>query len=428
MTRRVLTVIASGALVAASILVPVPALAAGQLGPPSATAIGAFGGIPYVEYNGLFEGQTSTGAYRVPYRITAPAKPSHGNRTVFVEPPHFAGGLNTLNFHFGRDFLLARGFAHGGVGWSTASGGPGADQRILDPAVDGTFIDGGFDEAGGRTDDEIVADFGRALESDPRAIGMLGRVERRYVTGVSDSSDPVLRLVASGHAGGVFELAVAITAEGHDPQAALADGLFGGKVIIVNSEADVAGDLVDGGDFPHQYRFYVVAGTPHVPDNLVPFFSNETTAASFRAALRAHVLQGHRWVRSSKRPPASTQLLEAPGGEVARDASGNAIVVDGSGQPVPRLPFVELGEAEFITGFLGTYENVRTIGELGFASHRDYVKAFRGALGAQVKAGYMLREDADAMLERAALCPPLTFTETYRDHYQAFTDMTPCGE
>ena len=33
----------------------------------------------------------------------------------------------------------------------------------------------------------------------------------------------------------------------------------------------------------------------------------------------------------------------------------------------PRLPFVELGEAVFHPGFLGSYDNVNTIAELGFA-------------------------------------------------------------
>ena len=39
----------------------------------------------------------------------------------------------------------------------------------------------------------------------------------------------------------------------------------------------------------------------------------------------------------------------------------------------------------------------------------------------------MLNEDATAMRTRAALCPPPTFTETYRDRYEAFTSMVPCG-
>lgn len=45
------------------------AAAEDQLGQPIATPVGTFGGIAYVKYDGIFEGQTSTGTYRVPYRI-----------------------------------------------------------------------------------------------------------------------------------------------------------------------------------------------------------------------------------------------------------------------------------------------------------------------------------------------------------------------
>ena len=55
------------------------------------------------------------------------------------------------------------------------------------------------------------------------------------------------------------------------------------------------------------------------------------------------------------------------------------------------------------------------------------VSAARPKVADYVKAGYMINEDATAMRERAALCPPLTFTETYRDHYDAFTAIVPCG-
>jgi hypothetical protein len=30
------------------------------------------------------------------------------------------------------------------------------------------------------------------------------------------------------------------------------------------------------------------------------------------------------------------------------------------------------------------------------------------------------------MRSRAALCTPLTFTQTYRDHYEAFVAIRPC--
>jgi hypothetical protein len=53
--------------------------------------------------------------------------------------------------------------------------------------------------------------------------------------------------------------------------------------------------------------------------------------------------------------PPSTRLATTHGDEeMARDAAGNALLVDIAGNPAPRLPYVELGEATFITGFLGT--------------------------------------------------------------------------
>ncbi len=40
--------------------------------------------------------------------------------------------------------------------------------------------------------------------------------------------------------------------------------------------------------------------------------------------------------------------------------------------------------------------------------------------------GYMLLEDAATMRTRAALCPPLTYTGTYRDHYDSFVTVDSC--
>jgi hypothetical protein len=158
----------------------------------------------------------------------------------------------------------------------------------------------------------------------------------------------------------------------------------------------------------------------------VTFFSNRTTPATYEPALRAHFLQGHRWVQHGPPPPPSTQLRTSKGNKLDRDANGNAIAVDASG-PVPRLPIIEIGEARFISGFLGSYDGVKSIQDLGFASHHEYVKAFADKVADYVKAGYMINEDATAMRNRAALCPPLTFTEPYRDHYDAFTTIVPCG-
>jgi hypothetical protein len=226
----------------------------------------------------------------------------------------------------------------------------------------------------------------------------------------------------------VFDFALPFTTvSGHGAQAALTAGHYEGKLIVVNSEWDPPDGLVDQGGLPDQYRFYAVAGTGHIPDFLeVPFFSSRSSPASFQPALRAHFLQGHAWVRGGPRPPPSTHLKTTGSGEITRDGNGNAIAVDATGRPVPRLPFVELGEARFIGGFTGSYEAVKRVATLGFAGHDAYVRAFRDKLKDYAKAGYILKEDEDAMLRRAELCPPRTFTETYRDHYQAFVEIAPC--
>jgi len=408
------------------------AAAEDQLGQPLATPIGTFGGITYVQYDGIFEGQTSTGTYRVPYRIIAPADPARGNRTVLVEPPHFVEGTGTLDFNkLGPDFLFTRGFSYAAIGWSTTTDfGFGIfEMRILDPSVPGVFINGGFEDSDGRTDDEIIVDFARALGVDPVSQRMLGRVDRRYITGFSDSSAPILRLITSGLATRVFDFALPYTTSGFDPQTAITNGLYRGKLIIVNSESEgVSVNLVDRGSAPSQYRFYAVAGSPHVPDPLMPFFSNMTTPASWYPALRAHFLQGDTWVKRGTPPPPSIHLKTSDGVTLDRDANGNAIAVNGRGQAVPRLPFIELGEARFTEdGFLGSYDGVKTITALGFRSHDQYVTAFTAKLAAYLNAGYILREDADAIRRRAQLCAPLTFTETYRDAYDNFVALEPCG-
>ena len=137
----------------------------------------------------------------------------------------------------GRPFLFGRGFLHASVGYITTASGPFV-CRILDPAAQGVFIDGGVVDGNGRTDDEIVVDFARALRSDPVARAITGPAARRYLAGFSDSADPVKRIVASGLAEDVFDLALPITTGSEDdPQASIAAGEYSGKVITVNSES-----------------------------------------------------------------------------------------------------------------------------------------------------------------------------------------------
>ncbi|MEU8104310.1 alpha/beta hydrolase domain-containing protein [Nonomuraea muscovyensis] len=401
--------------------------AEGRLIPRNVTWAGHYGRTVHLRHDGVFEGRTSTGAFRVPYQITAPVEAGRGNGTVLVEPSHFSIGLGARDVYLRPRLLFSRGFAHAGIGWSTADFGPGQNLRVLDPRAPGVFVRGGTAEGGGRTDPEIVTEFARALSRDPVARRILGEAARKYVTGFSDSSVPVLDLVTSGRARGVFDLALPFTTEGADPQPALLAGRYDGRLVILNSEAEDSATLADRGVVPDRYRFYAVAGSPHVPDHLdISSFATRTTPAGWEPALRAHFLQADRWVRHGDAPPASYHLKTA-GGVIARDATGNALAVDAHGRPVPRPPYVELGEARYVTGFVGSYDTVRSIGELGFTGHAGYLAAFRGKLLAQLAAGHITREEAAAMRARAALCPPLTYTQTYRDHYADFVAMRPCA-
>ncbi|MGG1676666.1 alpha/beta hydrolase domain-containing protein [Neobacillus sp. NRS-1170] len=406
-----------------------------RLEEPSERRIGGFGGIEYMQYDGIFSGHTSKNkdTFRVPYRITAPVYPEQGNQTVLVEPPHFNTALGSRVFYLGEEFLFSRGFSHAGVGWSTTTIG-GRNGRILDPNVPGVFINGGFNEGDGQTDDEIISEFAKALKIDPIARRILGDIEQRYITGFSDSSHPVLRLIADEHAKGVFDFALPFIASGHDPQAAISGGLFDGKVIVVTSEFEGASsEFVDRSIAMNQYRLYAIAGSPHIPDHLVfasltP--SNRKTPASYSSELRTHFLQGDNWVRIGIGPPLSHHLLAAVDGTLVKDGNGNAISVNASGHRVPRLPFVELGEAHYIVNvgignLLGTYENVKTIQSLGFNTHNEYLNAFREKLTDYLDAGYILKEEAEKMFRRATLFPPLTYTETYLDHYENFVDIIP---
>jgi hypothetical protein len=412
------------------------ASAAGKLKLPSKTSsLGTFDGVEYFQYEGLFVGKTSTGNYRVPYRISAPANPRSARRsTVLVEPPHFSQGTFLRESYLGRTFLFNRGFVHASVGYSTTL------NRILDPTVRGVFINGGVVVGNGRTDDEIIVDFARTLRSDPLARALIGSVERRYLAGFSDSSDPVKRIVASGLAKDVFDLVVPIITFNMDnpqdnPEASIEAGKYSGKVISVNSELEwhLGRALEDRGTSANQYRYFIVPGTPHISDPLCDgTLGNRTTPAGWQPALRAHFLQGHEWVTQGEAPPTSTRLKTTPGGAIARDVKGNALLVDTTGASAPRLPFVELGEATFIVPIpgattppdvlLGTYapQPPPNIEQLGFPSIDDYLAAFGKALNAQVQAGYMLEEDAKVLLNRANLSPPATFTLNYHARYELF--------
>lgn len=395
---------------------------------------GNFGGIDHLRYTGRFEGETSAGVFSMPFEIVAPADPGLGNRTVIVEPSHFAFGLLGRDLALGADLLFSQGFAHAGIGWSsfglsildpTAADLLLADQSIAGPAAPGTLP---------IEDPAIVARFTEALITDPVAIAMIGSIERRYAYGGSQTAETLLRVFHTPAGQGLFDLSVLHVAVWRPPFAlpqALAelpeeflplDGI--GRVVFVESEADqliadsrqfrraVIGPLAD----PDHYRIYEVAGAPHLPQP-VPL-----NPLDHPAIARAALIAGDAWVRDGIEPPSSRLLAGATAGEVdpvygfetgiARDADLNAL-------GGVRLPDLEVGRALFVAslpvpgsglfGLVGKWEDLAcsprpfsASGEPRFRNHGVYVAAVTQQATTLRQEGFLLSEDAEAIRERAA--------------------------
>jgi len=421
------------------------------------TTVEGWDGVDYVQYDGLFCMEADTPGQcesLVPYRITTPANAEHGNGAVLVEPGHFVQGIDA--WWLGHDFLLSRGFTHAGIGYSTywnriAVPHPEAHVLGQDPCP---F----FTPCEVVTDDSIIREFAIALAEDPDARDMIGNNARfRYLTGFSDSSGPVKRLIADG-ADGVFDFALPMTTGGGtSPLAALGvDGDYDGVVIVVNSEFDDRQPSADAlwdedGIAADQYRYYVVPETPHVVDHYERLdsptstdFADQTTPAHWQPELRARFWQGHRWVRSNRRrtPPPSTRLARADNGEILVDGNGNTYVVDATGEVAPQPPYVALDEADFLLGnthpiagaLLGRVESVAQVEDCSpdavclYDTFEAYFGAFVHAVEDYKRYVGLMEDDADDMIIRAGLCFPLTYTETYLYEYDSFVALEPCDE
>jgi hypothetical protein len=481
MQRMIVVLSASFALVAG----PTSSFADGKLDLPRTVAsLGTYGGVAYAEYSGFFSGRTSTGDYRVPYRIHAPADPSLSNQTIMIDVPHIVGGSMIPDAFVTRPTFYGNHFMHGSVGYSVATFAPGVlTNRILDPNANGVFVHGGVTLPGdsGLTDDEITVDFARALQTDPVARALVGTVQYRYLSGFSEGTSAVVRIAMSGRAEGVFDLLMPFVGA-PDLRDALRLGRYSGKIAAINSEFEwFWQDAHDTGEFAN-YRYWIEPGAPHADDALVGWtdFAVQESPAAYHYQTRARFQQAHEWVTMGIAPPASTRLATTsvrpncpsivpsvglyPGVYVARDANCNALLVDTDGNPAPRLPFIELGEAQYISDFTATYctpgtetcnwcpdglpwvpcnssfspprysELVRPDGApFGFSSFGDYLAAFNSKVDVLLAGRYILASDAAFLKQHAALSQclaspcgagsDLTFTGNYHDYYSQFVDL-----
>lgn len=402
----------------------------------AAEPFGTFDGVAFVRHTGLFEGETSLGAFRMPYEIVAPEDPALGNGSVLVEPPHFAFGP------FGRDLILGRDLVFQTVS-GYASVGFGEDGlNILDPSASDLLLAGApvegpgeFDPAG-ILDEEILIQFTQALSTHPYAVDLLGDVSRLYAHGTSQTAALLLetqRNLARTERQGLFDFTLLHTTlwgEAPVPGGTPFDFLSGefepvegvGKVVFVETEGDQI--LSDAEQFRRvvgvsEYRLYEVAGAAHLPTADNPLDHNAVARAMFAA--------GDRWVRSGTAPPSSMLMESAPAGQidpVYGEETGIARDGDLNAQGGVRLPDLHVGRAQFIASdpttpvpdappvFFPLSGNTVDLvcepepdsdtDEPRFGSHGEYVSAFTQQVNELRQQGFLLEAAAEGLKERAA--------------------------
>jgi hypothetical protein len=391
-----------------------------------------FGDVEYIRYTGRFVGTTALGDYRMAFEIVAPADPTLGNGTVLIEPPHFFFGPAGRDLILGRAFVFGHGFSYAAVGYANNG------LSILDPEATDLILAGVPVAQLGEevvTDEAIVVQFVRALESDPFAVGALGSIERKYGYGISQTDD-VWQVIFFHQQDwqGLLDFTLIdrnVWRASFVPPEILAKlpeeftPLTGiGKVIFVESEGDlliseaeqlrrsVVGPDADLG----HYRLYEIAGAPHFP--LDPPFN----PLEFSGVVRAMLLAGDQWVRAGTLPPPSVLLASARPGTIdpvyypletgiARDANLNAL-------GGIRFPDVEVGRALFIAslldfeiipglpGIVGGWVDLQCVplgdGSPRFADHGDYVSRVVQQANTLQRSGFLLEADAEALKQQAA--------------------------
>lgn len=403
----------------------------------SSEPFGTFDGVSFVRYTGIFRGETSLGAFRVPYEIVAPENPGLGNGTVLVEPPHFGAGTAGRDRVLGPDLLFGNGYSYASVGFGENG------RNILEPTASDLRLAGepvqapgalALDPAG-TLDEEILGEFSEALTSDPFAAETLGPVDRLYAYGVSQTAAVLLELrraVAGTERAGLFDFTLLHVAvwQAPLPDTAQFDLLRGefepleglGRVIFVESEGDLvvsSAEQFRKAVGEPDFRVYEVAGAAHG--------RSEHNSLDHHAVARAMFVAGDRWTRTGVEPPPSTLLEEAPAGRVdpvyefetgiARDDDLNA-------RGGVRLPDLHLGRARFVASdsttrspglpprFAFLYGSTIDLpcqpapgsdtDEPRFRTHEDYVDAFTRQVDELQRQGFLLEADAVALKERAA--------------------------
>lgn len=428
------------ALFTAAIAVISSASAAGRIDSGTLVQVphGNFNGVQYTRYEAMFEGTTSNKrAYRVPCQIVAPANPAQGSGTLLFDWLV----QSTLTTAVGQEqadarYIMKDDFLFGlGLSYATVRCDPtciGASSPISDPTrpwsdnlldTSSEFITSAGDEF------DIVVDYVKALRTDPVALQVLGNINRRAAFSYSAGGGRLRGLLRIPMGKGLFDFSV-IGGVGIGYSHPLGNGVGSsnaekaplagaGLEIDIQSETEV----VFGGDRARHeepnYRLYQIAGSAHIRNIDVVEFGlldpEKANPAEWTPFVRALFVAGNKWCDGIA-PPPSIWLGAWNDPKIVRDANGNALVRYVGTQPINttayRLPEVAVGENQYIPydpsyedgTFLGTF---RAIGgghvDLtgSFTDHDAYVEQITSHARDLQAQGYLLKADADAIIQKA---------------------------
>lgn len=393
--------------------------------------LGTFAGKPYREAEIQVSGAASGGAYSVPALLAYPSRRSDANGFAIVDPyntvlfsiPGFPGGpFLTREAHrfLGDEYMFGHGNVYIAVLW---------DKSVVEARNEG-FIAAASDAY------DVLRD-ASALVRSPRSMPYPRRFKRPpaaskvVAVGYSQSSN-LLRDFYLNHQntseGLTFDGALlgGSSATCLDPAdvtvfyvcgGVVADG---GKVLVVNTQADaeLAGFLERGRSAG--YRVLELAGVTHIPVPIFDFRSlgnPDQNPVSSSPALRAAHHNVLRWIKGTPPPEATYITLQDvepvdiggfPYVPSAHDSDGNAI----GGVRLPHMTSVSDGKPAGAP--LGTYEGLNfntdspflflsgtffpfsqaRLNEL-YPTHRVYVDRVRRAADRLLQQRLILKSDRD---------------------------------
>lgn len=398
--------------------------------------LGRFAGKPYREATLQIRGTAPAGPYDVPAVMAYPARASHANGFGLVEP------YNTVPFWFPDDRLPAGPFANVRVvlGDEYVFGAGNVylavqwDEEVIERRGEG-FMTAGLDGY------EVLRDAAALVRSPGsmpyrRGFRPPPAAPKVVAAGYSGSSNLLRDFYLNGEnsrEGLAFDGALLAAPNATCASPAAPVGFFhcpgeladGGKVLVVNTEADVEFAGFSERGRTAGYRVQELAGIAHIPSSIFDWrhLKPDQNPVSGSPAFRAAHTNLLRWLKGG-RPPENRYLALEPVAPVdvggfpfvpaQRDADGNAV----GGIRLPHMPsswhgkpagaplgaytgldFSTLDSFFFLAGTFRPFTQAR-LNEL-YPTRAVYVHRVKRAANRLLAERQILRADRDAYIEAA---------------------------